>query len=273
MSYADLHVHTAYSDGTFTPAQLVEEGIRAGLSAVAVVDHDTVAGVPLVLEAARQTSLEIIPGIELSAEYEGIEIHILGYLLDYRNSILQEKLEYLKKNRVERIYKILDNLKKMGVALNPESVFAIAGGGTVGRLHIARALVQEKIVSSIFEAFQRYIGDRSPAYVLGFKFSPRQAIQVIKDAGGIPVLAHPYSLRNDDLIPTLIDAGLMGLEVYYPEHSQSMTNYYADIARKRFILLTGGSDCHGAAKPGVKIGAVKVPYELVENLKKAQKNL
>lgn len=273
MKFADLHLHTIFSDGTYSPFELVSESKKADLSAIAVVDHDTVGAISPAIEIAKTENIEVLAGIELSSEYNGLEIHILGYLIDYKNKHLIEKLETLKKNRIERIYKILDKLKGMGITLNPQGIFDIARQGTVGRLHVARAMVLEGKVSSIFEAFQRYIGDKCPAYVLGFKFSPQEAIKLIKDSGGIAVLAHPYTLHNDDLILEFIDYGLMGLEVYYPEHSQAMINFYLNLAKKHNLLVTGGSDCHGDAKPEIRIGSIKIPYELVERLKEAKTNM
>ncbi|MFA5145488.1 MAG: PHP domain-containing protein [Candidatus Omnitrophota bacterium] len=270
VKYADLHLHTMFSDGTYSPEELISGSRKAGLSAVSVVDHDTVDGVGPSMEIAKTQGIEVLSGIELSAEYEGLEIHILGYLIDQENKDLLAKLEVLRENRIARVYKIVGKLKDMGVDLNPQAVFDISGPGTAGRLHIARALVLEGKVKSVFEAFQKYIGDRCPAYVLGFKFSPSEAIKVIKDAGGIPVLAHPYLIKDDDVISKFIDCGLMGLEAYYPEHTQSMVNFYLNLARKHDLLVTGGSDCHGKAKPEVKIGSVKIPYELVERLKSAK---
>lgn len=270
MKFADLHLHTVFSDGTYTPLSLIAKSKKAGLSAIAVVDHDTVEGVAPVMQIASEEKLEVLPGIELTAEYEGSEIHILGYLIDPKDKTLLGRLENLRKIRIERAYKIVDKLNGLGLALKPEKVFDIAKEGTVSRLHIARAMVKEGISSSVFEAFQKYIGDRCPAYVLGFRISPEEAIKLIKDAGGIPVLAHPYTLNNDELILKFIDWGLEGLEIYYPEHSQAMINFYLGLAKKYNLLITGGSDCHGAAKPEVRIGSVKVPYELVEKLKIAK---
>jgi predicted metal-dependent phosphoesterase TrpH len=252
---------------------LVAAGRKAGLSAIAVVDHDTVEGITPVLEAAQKVDLEVLPGIELSAEYSGLEVHILGYLIDYRNTNLLKRLAILSKNRTDRIYKIVEKLKHMGINLEANTIFGIAGSGTVGRLHVARALVKEGVVRSIYEAFQKYIGEKCPAYVLGFKFSPKEAIKLILDAGGIPVLAHPYSLNNDELIYEFIGEGLKGLEVYYPEHSQGLINLYLEIAKKYNLLVTGGSDCHGAAKPDTRIGLIKIPYKLVERLKEAKAKL
>lgn len=273
MKFADLHLHTIFSDGTYSPEELISESVKSGLYSVAVVDHDTVEGIIPCLDIGGLKSIEVLPGIELSAEYDGREVHILGYLIDYKNKGLREKLETLKQNRIDRIYKIVDKLKNLGIALKPEAVFSVAKHGTAGRLHIARAMAEEGLVRSVQEAFQKYIGDKCPAYVLGFRFSPQEAIKLIKAAGGIPVLAHPYTLNNDDFLYKFIEDGIMGLEVYYPEHSQSTVNFYLGIAKKHNLLVTGGSDCHGSAKPEVRIGSVKVPYDLVEKLKDAKRKL
>ena len=181
-------------------------------------------------------------------------------------------MESLKEVRVQRVYQIIEKLKGLGVSLNAESVFAMCHEkGSVGRLHIARSLVQAGYCRYTGEAFEKYIGDKGPAYVCGFRFSPAEVIRLIRNtAGGCCVLAHPYSLRKDDLIPLLVQEGIQGLEVYYPEHSSSMTERYKRIAEEYGLLLTGGSDCHGEAKPEPKIGQVKVPYELVEKLKAAR---
>lgn len=270
MKFADLHLHTIFSDGTYTPFSLISECENQGLSAISVTDHDTVNGIQAVAKIAEDKDIEVLPGIELTAEYEGKEIHILGYLIDSQNELLLKRLEILKENRIERAYKIIDKLKGEGVILRPESVFGLAKQGTVGRLHIARAMVKEGVASSILEAFQKYIGDKCPAYVLDFRLSAKEAIKLIIDSAGIPVLAHPHTINNDEVIFKFIDYGLMGLEAYYPEHSQAMINFYLDLAKKHNLLITGGSDCHGEAKPQAKIGSVKVPYALVEELKIAK---
>lgn len=273
MKCADLHLHTVFSDSTYTPEELISESLKNGLSAVAVVDHDCTDGIEPAIKIGEDKGIEVLPGIELSAEDAGQEVHILGYLIDYKAKRLVEKLGFLRKNRVERIYKITDKLKELGLELKADSVFELARHGTVGRLHVARAMVKEKLVGSIAEAFRRYIGDKCPAYVCNFRFSPAEAINLIKEVRGIPVLAHPYTVSNDELIPALSGQGLMGLEVYYPEHSQSTVNFYLGLARKYNLLVTGGSDCHGSAKPGIKIGLVKIPYGLVENLKEAKQRM
>ncbi len=273
MSFADLHLHTRFSDSTYTPEELTRRAVEAGLSAIAVVDHDTVLGLEPSIEAGKACGLEVLPGIELSTEHEGKEVHILGYLIERSSEPLLKKLEFLKRCRIERVYKITDKLKEMQVELKPEVVFDIAKEGVPGRLHIAQAMVREGIVGSIFEAFKKYIGDKCPAYVSGFKLTPAEGIKLIRDSAGIPVLAHPYTMNRDELIPQFAACGLMGLEVYYPEHSQSMVNFYLGLAEKYNLLVTGGSDCHGTVKPSIKIGLVKIPYELVDKLKEAKERL
>ncbi|MGA2774598.1 MAG: PHP domain-containing protein [Candidatus Omnitrophota bacterium] len=274
MKSADLHLHTVFSDGTYTPQELVRKSKKAGLDTIAVTDHDTIGGIEPAMDVGRIEGLEVLSGIELSAEYLEKEIHILGYLIDYKSPKLKAQLDKLKDNRIERIYKIIAKLKEeAGLDLNPGIVFDIAKGGVIGRLHIARAMVKEGLAGSVAQAFQKYIGDKCPAYVLGFKFTPAQAIKLIKDAAGVPILAHPYIINDDNLILEFVKDGLMGLEAYYPEHTQGMVNFYVDFCKKNNLLITGGSDCHGSAKPEVKIGSVKIPYEMVDKLKEARQRL
>lgn len=272
MKFADLHLHTHFSDGTFSPEELLRESKRASLACISVVDHDTVSGVTPATEAAKGYDIEVLPGIEMSTEYNGVEVHILGYLIEHHNPLLIERLSLLKKNRIERVHKIVEKLNRVGIKITAEDVFKTAYGGIVGRMHIALALAKARAVDSVAQAFERYIGDKGPAYVLGFKFSPQEAIKLIKECDGVPILAHPYVLGSDKLIIRLVKEGIMGLEVYYPEHSQGLVDAYLSLAKKYNLLVTGGSDCHGQGKPSVKVGAAKVPYQLVERLKEAQKN-
>lgn len=264
---ADLHLHTYFSDGTFSPAQLVEEAKKAGLSCIAVTDHDCIFGVEPVKEIADE-SLEVIPGIELTAEINSNEIHILGYFIDTNSSALQAEIDKINIIRRKRIYDILEKLRKLGVDLDPQEIFSIAGEGSVGRLHIARVMLNKGIISNIYEAFFRYIGNKGPAYAGKFSLTPQDAIKLILETKGVPVLAHPHNSNCDELIPSFIKAGLRGLEVYYPEYSEVVVRYYSQIANKYGLLVTGGSDCHGEVKPDIKVGKVSIPYELVERIKK-----
>lgn len=271
MAFVDLHTHTYFSDGTLSADALLAEAKKAGLAALAITDHDTVQALERIsVRAAQESDIEVVPGIELSAEHERREVHILGYYIDTRSPRLQEQLAVLKKNRIERVYTIIEKLKELGVSLSPESVFSVSKDAvTVGRMHVARALVREKISPDINAAFQKYIGDYAPAFVLGFKISPQEAIQLIRDSGGIAVLAHPYLLRDDEFIFTLIKCGLQGIEVYYPEHSQSQINFYRHLAEEHGLVVTGGSDYHGLAKPAVQLNCMKVPYACLERLQEA----
>lgn len=271
MKYADLHLHTLFSDGTYTPEELVEEALKKDLDAISVTDHDSVCAIEPALKAVAARGLEVIPGIELSTEYKCRQVHILGYFIDYKSKKLIEKLAVLKNNRIDRIHKIVGRLKLIGIKLKAQSVFDIAGSGTPGRMHVALAMAKEGLVNSIYEAFEKYIGDKGPAYICGFKLSPVEAIQLIKEAGGVVVLAHPYLLNNDELIPQFAKYGLGGLEVYYPEHTQSMVNFYLELARKYNLAVTGGSDFHGKTKPQIEVGSIRITYDLVEALKKLRR--
>ncbi len=268
---ADLHLHTMYSDSTYTPKQLVDAACASGLSCIAVTDHDTIEGIAPCMAEAEGKGLEILPGIELTCEELGLEVHVLGYLIDTGDQKLVVMMEKLKEYRIQRIYKMVDKLKALGLEIDAESIFKLAGESScVSRLHVARTMLQKGLISSISEAFQRFIGDRGPAYVSGFPVSVKEAIELIKEAKGIPVLAHPYSLGGDGLIFKFIEYGLMGLEAYYPEHTKSKVRSYLELAKQYKLLVTGGSDCHGEAKPQIRLGSFRVPYELVSELKKAK---
>ncbi len=269
MKCADLHLHSYFSDGTFSPEQIVEESLKAGLSCISITDHDNVDGVDIASRAA-QGRLEVLPGIEMTAEVNGNEIHILGYLINHKDPSFLKMLEDMRAVRVKRIHGICDKLKKLGVGIDPEEVLCLSTQGSVGRLHVARALCQKGHVFSVAEAFQRFIGDKGPAYVSKFKMTPKEAIRWIRKVGGVPVLAHPYTLSDKALISDFVEAGIMGLEVFYTEHSDYQQNEYVKIAQKHNLLITGGSDCHGTAKENIRIGVVRLPYEHVQKLKDLQ---
>ncbi len=267
--FADLHVHSNFSDGTFSPQQIVSTAVKAGLSCVSITDHDTVDAIDPARKAAG-VDLEVITGIELTAESSGQEIHILGYLFDHKNEAFLRMLAHMREVRVKRIHDICLKLKKHYVPVEPEEIFKLAAGGSVGRLHVARVLLQKGHVGSIAEAFYRYIGDKGPAYVGKFKMTPKEAIDWILKVRGVPVLAHPYTLSERSFILDFVKDGIMGLEVFYTEHSDHQKNEFVKIAEKYNLLITGGSDCHGLAKEKVSIGKIKLPYEYVERMKEVQ---
>ena len=261
----DLHLHSTASDGTCTPTELVQLALAKGLRGIALTDHDTTEGIAEFLIAAQPTGLTPIPGVEISTDVTGDrEIHILGYQLDYGDERLQERLGKLRQSRRARLHKMLDLLAKTGCPLSLAEVSSVAEG-SIGRPHIAQALVNAGYVDSVESAFRRYIGWGAPAYVARPKLSPKDAIRLIAKAGGAPVLAHP--LRVIEYIPTLVQAGLVGLEVYYLGYFQPETHFLAGLARKHKLMATGGSDFHG---PGItnatEPGQVHVPWSAVEEL-------
>lgn len=269
MKFADLHIHSYFSDGTFSPKDIVSEALKCGLSCISITDHDTTDGIAIAQEAGAD-ELEILSGIELTAESGGQEIHILGYLIEYQNPSFLKMLDEMQSIRIKRIYEICKKLKKLGVDIEPEEIFSLSGKGSIGRLHVARALHEKGHVFSLADAFYRYIGDKGPAYVGKFKMTPKEAIGWILKVKGIPVLAHPNTLSDNALIADFVKAGIMGIEAIYPEYSEYQTNEFIKIARKFNLLITGGSDCHGMAKEDVHLGKIKLPYEYVEKLKEAK---
>ncbi len=277
MDYVDLHVHSTASDGSLSPRELVAEAKAQGLRAIALTDHDTTEGLDEALAAGAALGLEIIPGIEISADHQPGSMHILGLFIDHDYPPLAEQLQVLKQARADRNPQIIAKLQKLGLAITMDEVRAVAGGGQVGRPHIAQVLLQKGYIASFQEAFEKYIGNHGPAYVNKFRFSPREAIAMIAAAGGIASLAHPFTLEYSStghlkmILQQLRDWGLTALEVYYPEHSPDRQAIYKNLAQELGLLLTGGSDYHGVIKPEVKLGLVgpdqHISYELVEKLK------
>jgi predicted metal-dependent phosphoesterase TrpH len=271
--FADLHVHTFHSDSTFTPAEVVDLAHRKGLSAIAVTDHDCVDGIDPSLARAEKYGVEIIAGVELTAEEENLEIHMLGYFIDWKADWFEKKLVKIREARLERIYAMVEKLKDSGIDVDPKKVLALSGPGSVGRLHLATVLYNEGLTSSVSEAFWKYIGNKAHCYVKKYKLTSKEAVDMILKLGGVPVLAHPHILRRDDLIPRFKKDGIRGIEAYHSDHAANVAAHYEDLAMRYGLLITGGSDCHGKGKSEVLLGKVKVPYSLVEALKKESENI
>jgi len=271
--YVDLHVHTAYSDGTFTPAQVVEKAVAADLAAVGIADHDSTLGIDEGLEAGSVLNIEVVPAVELSCTVDGLDIHILGYYLDHEDSSLLDVLSRVRNERYKRAVKMVKRLEDLGVKLSMDDIEEHAGGGSVGRPHIAEALLKNGYVRNFSEAFVRYIGYHSPAYVPKMEMSPREAFDLIKSVGGIPVLAHPGTVRRAEIIPEFVRQGLEGIEVWHSKHDSSTTERLGQIAKRHGLLVTGGSDCHGRRQDGPLLGTVRVPYTVLEELKSAKENI
>jgi predicted metal-dependent phosphoesterase TrpH len=268
--YIDLHTHTIFSDGTWTPEDLVAAAERKNFSAIAITDHDSVEGIGRAMEAAAQGQLEIIPGVEMSVMEEGFDrdIHLLGYFVDYKSPELLSVLEEARLARKERAYKMLEKLKDCGIVLD-ESI--IDDNACVGRLHFAKAICEKGFAKTVNLAFQEYIGRNGPAYVARKLINVKDAVELIKRVGGVPVLAHPYYIKDGDVLERLFTYGVMGIEVWHTRHSRSNIAKFLDMAKRLKLIATGGSDCHGSYKNSrLMIGTIRAPYSIVEELKKGR---
>ena len=282
MGHVDLHLHTTASDGILSPAEIVRYAKAKGLQAIAITDHDTIEGCEEGLSEGKKIGFEVIPGIEVSAEYSPGSMHLLGFFLDIHHPFLNERLGYLQRARAERNPKMVAKLNQLGIEVTYEEVLKASGGGQVGRPHFANVLLEKKYVRNFQEAFDRFLKKGAPAYVDKFRFTSKEALHFINEAQGIAVLAHPNTLgmsrysELERLIVQLVEEGLKGIEVYYPEHSAAEVAQYKTLADRYGLLLTGGTDYHGIEKNGLDIGVgrgeMKLPYSIVENLK-ALRNL
>jgi predicted metal-dependent phosphoesterase TrpH len=234
---------------------------------MALTDHDTVEGCARMAAACAAAGIEFIPGAELTAEHNDTELHVLGYFLDTQNQKLLAEIAKFQAVRQNRIREMVAHINGLGVPLEAESVFALANCKSPGRPHVARALVKAGLVASLDEAFERFLKKNRPAWVPKKKVSALEAIELVHQAGGLAVMAHPGLNRTDDVIPALVDAGLDGIECFHTKHSTATSERYLEIAKKFNLLVTGGSDCHGFSKGKPLIGGVKLPYEHVEKLK------
>lgn len=277
--YADLHVHTTFSDGMFTPEKVVETALQKGLKAIAITDHDCIDGVAPAMKAARGKDLEVIPGIELSAAADDSEIHILGYFVDHKCPLLAKTLSRMRENRAKRIREMIKRLADKGITVDADKVFAAVTEGTIGRMHLARAMVDQNIASTTKEVFDKYLGSGRPFNVRHERLDYAEAIGIIRKAGGVPVLAHPGNMGKDEYIQEYVKAGLMGIEVFHTEHRSAAIKKYGELAAEKGLIITGGSDCHGSSKLGGKrkgrilLGNVRVGKDVVEALRAASEEI
>lgn len=268
MKYADLHVHTHYSDSTLSPEEVVSYASERGLAAIAICDHDSIDGIEPCTKLGLACGVEIIPGIEMTAEKADTEAHLLGYFIDWQKEWFRKKLKEIQESRIERVFRMVEKLKASGIDIDPNEIFAIAGKkGLVGRLHVAQALVKSGRVNSIREVFDKYIGFSKPCYEPYTKFSPKEGIEFILKAGGVPVLAHPGTMGHDEYIAEFVEYGLKGIEAHHTDHKAHVKARYEELAGKLGLIVTGGSDCHGMNKGVVLLGNVRVAYEVVERLR------
>jgi 3',5'-nucleoside bisphosphate phosphatase len=280
MEGIDLHIHSTASDGTLSPAEILKLAQKLKLKAIAITDHDTIAGSKEAFNIGLTPDIKFLTGVEISASpppsisYSG-SFHILAYSIRLDDPQLNKTLDLLQKARKNRNPKIVKRLNDLGFDFSLEDVASEIGNGQLGRPHIARYMLKRGFVKSIDEAFRKYIAQGRPAYVDKYRVDCERAIKIILDAGGVPVLAHPFLLNFDknetiDLFALLKNMGLKGIEVYYPEHSPDMTAFYIELAQRYGLLKTGGTDFHGSLKPDIQMGSGRgdffVPYEVYEKI-------
>jgi S-adenosylmethionine:tRNA ribosyltransferase-isomerase len=276
MKIVDLHTHTTCSDGTFTPREIVEYAAKKNLSAIAITDHDEVSGVEEAIKYGDKYGVEIISGIEVSTQYEGSELHIVGLFIDIYDTNMNKLLIDMRQKRIDRNRLVAVKLQELGLDITYSDIVHAANGGIVTRAHIAKALRQKGYISSNQEAFDKYIGDGKPAYIKREVFDWQETIDMINNAGGVAVLAHPLlykfsKKRLEMIVSDMANHGLKGIEAYYSTHSPSDVKYIKMIADKNKLKVSGGSDFHGANKPKLDLasgyGNLEIPYEVLQGLK------
>jgi predicted metal-dependent phosphoesterase TrpH len=272
--FADLHVHTNFSDSTASPQEVVAEAHSRGLFGISITDHDTIDGLPDACAAAGPLGLEVITGVELSSEYKGKDIHILGYCFDLNDSPLVRQLKAMQQARIERMKKMIVRLNELGKGgIDLQDVAGLTRSDSVGRLHLAKVLLERGHVSSLEEAFVKYLGEGAAAYYPKLRMTPLEVIKLINDSGGVAVMAHPVLTQRDDLIPAFVEAGLGGIEAYYPNCLMAVVDHYLELVKKYDLVATGGSDAHGASKTNTFVGKSYVPYAWVEKLKERARHI
>jgi hypothetical protein len=265
---ADLHLHTTYSDGYYSPAQLIEKCKEQHLEVISITDHDSLFAFQDSFESAKKMGIEIIPGVELSSDIGDKEVHILGYFIDVDNQELKRYLKFFQDERLRRTERIIKKLQKLGLNIVIEDVLEIAKNSAVGRPHIAQALVEKGQILNYYEAFNKYIGDNCPAYERKVHISPASAFKIINDAGGLSFIAHPDNM-SAVLIRDLIDAGVDGIEAIHPTHNEVKVKYFKEIAGSYFLLNSGGSDFHGGKRNDEEnLGKYFVNMNTIEMMKK-----
>ncbi len=265
MRYADLHTHTYHSDGTRAPKEVVDVAKAHRLGIVAISDHDNLAAYYEIKPYADEQQVTLVPGVELSCELDGVDVHILAYAFDPHDERIESRLRGFRETRHRRGYAIIELLRKLGYPIRPERVDELAAGGSMGRPHVARALVEAGHVSSVTEAFDRLIGAGKPAYVEKERFRIADAVALIHAAGGLTSIAHPTIYPDHaNLVPRVLDHGVDAIEVFHPEVDAENRERYMNLARFRGKLVTGGSDDHGTVKTRETLGTIRVPEELIQ---------
>jgi hypothetical protein len=274
MKKIDLHIHTTYSDGTYTPKEIIQAVKKLGFSTIAITDHDCIDGYLAARKFAKKYGIELIPGVEISSYYKGYDIHILAYFIDVHDKVFSSMLRFVQKGRTKRVQKMLDKLAEFGINIKMKQLYKEAGNrNVIGRPHIANAMLKNGYIDKYEEAFYNYIGNDGPAYVRKPTYTPENISQIVKGAGGLSVLAHPGVIKNDFIIPELVELGLDGLEVFYPLHTFYQRDVYLKLADRYNLLITGGSDFHGNNKANNELGKVTLKEQYLDRLKARWKEM
>jgi len=270
---ADLHIHTTFSDGSYKPEEIIDMAQKKDFKTIAISDHDTLDGINPALEYASNKDIEVIPAIEFSTFEGKAEIHILGYFIDHEDDYLRKIVKKIFDSRKIRAQKMVELLNKQNIDITYNEVKNMASDDYIGRPHIAKLMIKKGYINEMKDAFtDQYIGNGGKAYVEKYKLSPVEAIDLILNTGGIPVLAHPVFINHGEAmdkqdIKKLKDTGLLGLEVYHSKHNEKTIEYYKNIAQELDLLITGGSDFHGENSPGVNLGDIRLSNEHIDKLK------
>jgi hypothetical protein len=267
-SEVDLHIHTEYSDSQLSVEEVVKRAEEIGLAGLGITDHDTVDAIPSLIKLCEERSMVPVPGVELSAVLDDTDIHILGYFIRYNDGGFRKKLGRFQDARIERAREMVERLVDLGVDVDFSTIERLAGRGTIGRPHIAMAMLRKGAVGSFEEAFARYIGYHGPAYVPKFRLHPEEAVSIIKEVGGLTVLPHPGVLGDDSLVTRVIGLGIEGIEVWHPHHNEVDSARYLEFAEEYDLIATGGSDCHGALDGPSSIGGRTVGMSTVMEMKR-----
>lgn len=267
-SKADLHIHTNFSDGFYSPKEIVSMAKKRGLETISITDHDNVSALHEAIKYGEEIGIEVIPGVEISSDIKDKEIHILGYFIDIDSQELEHYLNFFREERLKRAIRIVNNLNSMGLPLRIEDVLEKSKNSAVGRPHIAQAMLEKKLISSYYEAFNKFIGNGGPAYEKKVHLSPQSAFKIINDAGGLSFIAHPGYMEQS-LLKELIDQGVDGIEVIHSSHSHDQVRFYRGIVNEYFLLESGGSDFHGGKREDEKnFGKFYTEQSVVEAMRK-----
>lgn len=264
----DFHIHSIFSDSDASLESIFKKAKDANLAAISLTDHDTVDGIDSALTLGKINNIEVIEGIEVSSQKADIEIHVLGFFVDSKSKVLKDALVNVKELRKERLAAMVDKLNRVGIAISKDELFASIKSAIPTRLHLGLHLVEKGVVKTLIEAFRQYLSPGKPGYVARFKYTVKEAIELIHSAGGLAFLAHPQMLADQKWIEEFIKDGLDGLEVVYPRLTKTKSLFYQDLADKHGLLKSGGSDAHGTYKEFTNVGGVTIPYEWVLAMKK-----